>query len=384
MSSTITTTDVHDVTHFHQRLDALHEELEALGDQIEVDDALPDRLWEILRGEGLMRMTLPAEWGGHGMSVADYVTVLERVAGYHGAIRMYVHGMNGLWRPLHAFGTEDQKARWLPLHAAGERVSFALTEAETGTGRDVGTTAELQGDEWVITGRKNLISFAEESAVMYVVAATGTTPDGQREISCILVPPGTPGMTVVPLPEGMGCKGTAHDEVRFDGCRVPAENLLGARGQGLEVSIRTFLDVSRLGIATSCLGLAQRTFDLACDFAADRVTFGRPIASRQAIQMSVGESAAELYGLRMACHDTARRFDAGESIITEAAMCKLLGIDVVGRVTDRSLKVFGGIGWTKAHRVERLYRDARAMWFEEGTQEIQKLTISRRYLPAPA
>ena len=365
---------------FLARLDAIAPELEAIGDEIEETGRQPARLRELLVEGGWMRLTLPSELGGSGLTFSEYVRVLERVAGFHGAIRMYVHGMNGLWRPMVLFGTEAQKRQWLPRHHAGDVLAFALTEAETGSGRDVGTTATLEGDTWVLSGTKSLISFAAESAVLYVVAATGVGADGQREISCILVPRDAPGLTITPLPEGMGCRGTSHDRVVLDRCRVPAANLLGRRGEGLEVAIRGFLDVSRVGIATSALGLAQRAFDLACEFARSRVTFGRPISERQAIQMQVGEMASELYALRCAIENASGRFDAGLPIVAEAAMCKLLGIEIVGRVTDAALRIHGGIGYTRAHRIERMYRDARALWFEEGTAEIQKLVIARPHL----
>jgi alkylation response protein AidB-like acyl-CoA dehydrogenase len=288
--------------------------------------------------------------------------------------------MNGLWRPMFNFGTQEQKARWLPVFREGRFFAFSLTEADTGSGRDVGTTAMLERGEWVVNGRKNLISFAGDAAVHYVIARTGTGADGVPEISCILVPKGTVGMKIVPLPEGMGCRGTAHDGVIYENCRVPAANLLGKRGEGIDVGIRGFLDPSRLGIATSCLGVAQRSFELACEFARKRVTFGKPIGRRQAIQMQIGEMAAELYSLRTAIQDAARRFDEGLPIATEAAMAKLLGIEIMGSVTDRALRIHGGIGYTRAYRIERLYRDGRAMWFEEGTAEIQKQTISRAFL----
>ena len=363
-------------------VDDIAAQLEALGDEIERTAHIPAEVKSLLVERGLLRMTLPVEWGGFGLGAGEYFRVLERVAGFHGAIRMFVHGMNGLWRPMFLFGSQTQKERWLPAHQAGGLYAFALTELHTGTGRDIGTTAELVDGEWVINGTKNLISWAGDAEVLYVIAATGMAPSGDREISCILVPGGTDGMSCTPLPDGMGCRGSRHDVVEFVDCRVPASNLLGTRGGGLDVGIRGFLDFSRVGIATSCLGVAQRSFDLACAYAQQRVTFGKPIAQRQAIQMSVGEMATDLFALRAAIQETARRLDAEETCIEEAAMCKLLGIETVGRVTDHALRIFGGIGYTGAHRMERLYRDARALWFEEGTAEIQKLVASRPHLGA--
>lgn len=363
-----------------RRIQDLAERFHAHGREIEETDEFPQELHALLVDNDFLRMTLPEEWGGLGMSASEYIPVLERAGQFHGAIRMYVHGMNGLWRPMWNYGTPEQQERWLPVHQSGGMFAFALTEASTGTGRDIGTTARLEGDRWVLDGTKNLISFASDAEVFYVVAATGAAEDGTREISCILVPKGTTGVTCTPLPEGMGCKGTSHELVEFDGATVPAENLLGERGQGLEIGIRGFLDISRLGIATSCLAIAQRSLDLASEFARHRVTFGKPIAERQAIQMQVGEMAADIFALRSAVTSTAARFDAGRPIVEEAAMCKLLGIMTVTSVTDKALNIHGGVGWTKGYEIERLYRDARALWFEEGTAEIQKLVASRPHL----
>ena len=151
--------------------------------------------------------------------------------------------------------------------------------------------------------------------------------------------------------------------------------MLGEVDDGLNLGLRGFLDVSRLGIAGTALGISRRSLTLATEFARHRITFGRPITSRQAVRLSLAEMAADIYSLQTAIRETCVRFDSGTSIENEAAMCKLLGIEAVGRVTDRALRLHGGIGYTEAHRIERLYRDARALWFEEGTMEIQKLII---------
>lgn len=364
-------------------VDAAADDLETLGDDVERTGQVDPALRGLLHESGLMRLTLPPQWGGAGLATSEYLPVLERVAGLHGTIRMFVHGMNGVWRPLASFGTPEQQERWLRIPAQGGLFAFALTEPDSGTGRDVATTAELVDDEWVLNGQKNLITWGSEAELQYVIARTGTRSDGSAEISCILVPRGTSGMSFQQIPDGMGCRGTRHDRISYRDVRVPAENLLGHRGDGLVVGA-SFLDVSRLGIATSLLGISQRALQLSCDFVKRRTTFGTLLARRQAIQMIVGEAAAELYSLRAAVERTARMYDEGESITAEAAMCKLLGIEIAGRVTDRALRMHGGTGYMGEHRLERIYRDTRAMWFEEGTAEIQKLVASRPYLGAGA
>ena len=166
----------------------------------------------------------------------------------------------------------------------------------------------------------------------------------------------------------------------FEDCRLPADSVLGEVGQGLHLGLRGFLDISRLGIAISALGLAHRALELALEFSKQRVTFGKPIASRQAVKLAIAEMASDIYAVDHAVMAAAEKYDGGESIEAEAAMCKLLGIEMVGRVTDRALRMHGGIGYTAAHKIERHYRDARALWFEEGTAEIQKIVVANTLL----
>ena len=354
-------------------------ELEELADEIERTDTIADRVYQILTENDFLRLTLPEEWGGQGLSLIEYFPVLEDIAQVHGTIRMLVHGANGMWRPVYNFGTEDQKREYLPIFQRGGLFTFALTEPGNGTGRDITTTATRDGDEWVLNGTKHLISFATQAELILVMAATGRGPKG-AEVTCFLFPKGTPGVRITPLPPTMGCKGSEHDVMVFHDCRLPADSVLGKVGEGIEVGVRGFLDVSRLSIAVSCLAPAVRSLQLAVRFAKQRRTFDKPIADRQAVQSMLAEMAADIYAVRSAVRDCAARFDRGEAITPEAAMCKYLGLEMAGRVTDRALRIHGGIGYTAAHKVERHYRDARALWFEEGTAEIQKLVIARDVL----
>jgi alkylation response protein AidB-like acyl-CoA dehydrogenase len=353
-------------------------ELEDLADEVERTEQFPARAYQLLAENDLLRMTLPASWGGQGMTLLEYFPVLQEIAKIHGTFRMFVHGQNGMWRLIEQWGTPEQKHQWLPVHQRGGIFTFALTEPGSGTGRDITTTAELAGGDWVINGRKHLISWAGEAELIHLVARTST--ERGREATCFLLPKGTPGVTVEKLPHTMGCKGGSHDVLIFEDARLPADAVLGQVGDGLTLGLRGFLDVSRLSIAVSCLGLARRAMDLATEFAKQRVTFGKPIAARQAVRLSIAEMAADIYAVQAAVTDAAARFDAGEAITAEAAICKYLGLEMVGRVTDRALRMHGGIGYTRAHKIERHYRDARALWFEEGTAEIQRLVIADEVL----
>jgi alkylation response protein AidB-like acyl-CoA dehydrogenase len=360
-----------------QYIDIVHgltPELEKLADEVEETEQFPTRAYELLADNDLLRLTLPEQYGGQGMSLVDYFPVLQAVARIHGTFRMFVHGQNGMWRLVEQWGTPAQKETWLPVFQRGGLFTFGLTEPDNGTGRDISTTAVIEGDQWVINGRKHLISWAAEAEMVHLIAKTSN--ERGKEATCFILPKGTPGARVEKLGHTMGCKGGSHDRVIFEDCRLPADAVLGEVGQGLLLGLRGFLDVSRLSIAVSCLGLARQAMDLAVEFAKQRVTFGKPIASRQAVRLSIGEMAADIYAVQSAVDEASARFDRGEPITAEAAMCKYLGLEMVGRVTDRALRIHGGIGYTREHKIERHYRDARALWFEEGTSEIQRLVIA--------
>lgn len=364
--------------HYLDVVDRLSGELEALADEVERTEQFPARAYELLSENDVLRLTLPEEWGGQGMSLLEYFPVLQRVAKIHGTFRMFVHGQNGMWRLLDQWGTGPQKEQWLPVFAQGGLFTFGLTEPDAGTGRDIATTAVRDEDGWVINGRKHLISWAGEAELVHLIAKT--SDERGKEATCFLLPKGTPGVRVEKLAHTMGCKGGSHDRLIFEDCRLPVTAVLGEVGQGLLLGLRGFLDVSRLSIAVSCLGLARRAMELSNDFVRQRVTFGKPIAARQAVRLSIGEMAADIYAVQAAVDHASRLFDAGQPITAEAAMCKYLGLEMVGRVTDRALRLHGGIGYTQEHKIERHYRDARALWFEEGTSEIQRLVIADEIL----
>ena len=352
---------------------------EAFARQLDAEKRIPDGLLKRLRELGLMRLTFPREYGGEGLRLQEYFPILEECAKSHGTIRILVHGVNTMWRPM-SYARKPLKDRWLTAIAAGEAIpAFALTEPDTGTGADIGTTAVRRGDTYYLTGNKHLITFADIADVFTVVACTDRSKGGAG-ISAFLVERNTPGFTMTMMPEMMGMKGSEHGILEFREAPVPAGNLLGEEGQGLEIVLRGFLDQSRAAIAQSCVGIAQRSLELAADFTKQRVTFGKPIAERQAIQMMLAEMATGVHAGRLLAMEAARRFDAGPPLAKEAAMAKGCCLEMVGEVTDRALRIFGGRGLTTAYPIERLYRDARALWFEEGTAEIQKTVIAREVL----
>jgi len=352
-------------------------ELEQAAEDIEQARLHPLALWERLARRSLLRLTLPPRYGGWGLSMTEYVPLLELVAQSHGSVRMIVHVHNGLWRLLDRYGTEEHKQRYLSRWATGEaKLAFALTEPDAGTGTDIRTEAKRVRDGWLLRGRKWLITFADVADAFVVVAYTDHTR-GAQGISAFLVPRDSPGLRITLQPQGMGLAGTGHGLLEFQDCCVPQDALLGEEGKGLHMVLRDFLDISRISIATSCVGLAQRALDLAREHAQRRVTFGKPLMERQAVAFALAEMAVDVQAARLLVREAAGRVDAGQPCAVPAAMAKLFGLEMVGRVTDKALRIFGGIGYLRGHPIERIYRDARALWFEEGTAEIQKLVIAR-------
>ncbi|QSE93965.1 acyl-CoA dehydrogenase family protein [Rhodococcus pseudokoreensis] len=356
--------------------EAIWSELDPLEQRIEDEEQVPhDIVMPILARIGALGLLVPREYGGSGLSIAQYLPIIAEFAKVQGGLRVIVHVHNSFAHALSEIGNEQQKAAVLPGAATGRSsVAFALTEPGFGTGADLGSTAVRDGDDYVITGEKWLITNSD-IASHFIVFAKAT----DREVSAFLVPRDTDGLSIAALPETMGCKGTEHGRVTLDAVRVPGAALVGAEGQGNE-HLERALEISRVFIAASSLGTSERALELSIAHAKSRVTFGKPIGTRQAIQRYLAEMATDVYALRGILADAARKWDAGERIPAEASMCKLFGLEAVGRVTDRALLVHGGIGYTRAHPIERLYRDARLNWLEEGTPTIQYLVAAGRLL----
>lgn len=355
---------------------AIWDELAPLETEIEDNESLPYRkLIPVLKRLGAFGFLVPEEYGGHGLTVRQYLPIIAEFAKIQGGIRVVVHVHNSFAHAIGELADSEQRRRLLPGAATGElSVAFALTEPDHGTGADLGTRARRDGGDYVIDGKKWLITNSDLASHFLVLAKTA-----DQEVTSILVERDRPGLAIEPLPETMGCKGGEHGQLTFTGVRVPVTNRVGREGEGQD-NLERALEVSRVFIAASSLGTAQYAFDLSLRHARKRVTFGKPIGQRQAIQRYLAEMAMDLQALRLMLDDAAVKWDAGQRIPAEAALCKLFGLEAVGRVTDRALLVHGGIGYTRAHPIERLYRDARLNWLEEGTPTIQHLVAAREFL----
>lgn len=355
---------------------ALADDVQRLG--ADLDHGAPFPEWVARRAHelGLLTLRLPEEYGGRELAVADYVQVLEQVAHAPAAVRVLVHGQNGKWELFHRAKPEERDHH-LSRFARGDRyLSFAFSEPDRGTGNDIGTSATRIGEEWSVTGQKHLITWATTSDTFVVVAKTKESP---AELTCFMVPAASPGLTIVPMGETLGMRGCGHGTLIFDDCRLPASALMGAPGDGPAIAYG-FLDFSRVSLASSCVGLAQRALDLACDRADGRWTFGKPISERQAVQLMIADMQTAIEASRQLVRHAAERLDAGEKASSEAAQAKLHSMTMVTDVTDLSLRIHGGVGYTEQHSIERLYRDARSFWFEEGTREVQALVVARETL----
>jgi len=353
-------------------------EVEEFYPEVERTDTVPDALNRRAAEMGCYRLTLPVEYGGYGMGVTEYLPYLEAAAEGPGVGRMLVHTTNGIWRPIHNFGTDEQRAI-LPKMAAGDSVvAFALTEMTGGTGRDLKSRARREGDTWYITGEKHLITWADRADWFILVAATD---DGSEKdsLTAFLIPRDTEGFEIDATQHTMGLHGTGHAFLRYNNMAVADKYRLGKVGQGLEVALY-FLDYSRVSLANTMVGLAQRALDEAVAFAKRRVTFGKAIATRPQMQTHIATMHADIEAARHLVRHAARLCENGEDFTAQAATAKLFNLNMVGRVTDLSLRVHGGWGYTKAAPIERIYRDARGFWFEEGTAEIQQLVIARHVM----
>ncbi len=350
--------------------------LDPLSKPLEEDEKLPDELVAELKKGRFFGLTIPQEYGGQGWSAVEWFPVLEELAKAYATVRLIAHTMNGLfWRPILHFGTEEQKEKYLPQLASGKIwAANSLTEPEAGTGKDINSKAQKDGDAYILNGHKWLITlFPGYTKLIYAFAAT------EEGITSFLIDLPCDGVVLKPMEKMMGCVGPRHYNVIYKNCRVPAANILGEKGKGLEVAFG-MLHLSRVSIAFCCVGLAQRMLDLAIDYAKQRTTFGKLLAKRQAIQNNIAQMGTEIQAARLLAYEAAWKFDQGMDIVKEAAMAKLFAEQVLTRVSEMALRIHGGIGYTRAYPIERHFRDARSYHFEEGTEEIQKLLISRYLL----
>ena len=351
---------------------------EAWAEQIEATGRVADALWTELRDMGFLSLAAPVELGGRGLSFVQWMGLMEVFSRSHASIRMIVHVVNGTWRAMNPYATDSQRERFLRPAVAGHMVvAFTLTEPGNGTGADITATVRRDGDTYYLTGRKHLITFGVRCDYWLLFARLEGSI-GKDGTVALLVDRHAPGAVVEDTSETLGVRGTDHASLAFTDTPVPAAHRIGAEGDGLAVALGGFLTPSRISVAMSCVGLAQRAQQLAVGYSLERTTFGRPLAARQAIAFALAENAADIEAARALTLTAAQAWqDGSEAAASLSSMAKLTAVDMLTRVTDKALQVHGGIGYWKSMPIERVYRDARAQRFEEGTNEIQKTVIAR-------
>jgi short/branched chain acyl-CoA dehydrogenase len=330
---------------------------------------------------GLFGLPFPEEDGGMGGDYFALCLTLEELARVDSSVAITLEAAISLGAmPIYRFGTDEQKAHWLPRLISGEALAaFGLTEP--GFGSDAGgtqTRAVLDGDEWVINGSKAFItnSGTDITALVTVTAVTGTNPDGSKELSTIIVPSGTPGFTVQPGYSKVGwCASDTH-ELTFEDCRVPAANLLGERGRGFAQFLR-ILDEGRIAIAALAVGLAQGCVDESVKYAKERHAFGQAIGSFQAIQFKIADMETRAHTARLAYYDAAERMLAGQDFKRQAAIAKLYASESAVTNAREATQVHGGYGFMNEFPVARYWRDSKVLEIGEGTSEVQRMIIAR-------
>jgi acyl-CoA dehydrogenase len=351
--------------------------------QVAQEDLIPVELLHGMGELGLFGMTLPEQYGGLELNASEEVRVVFELCYAAPTFRGYLGANNGLGgRAILVGGDEAMKDKYLPRIASGELLTaFALTEPETGSdAAALKTKATKRADgSWVLNGRKTYITHADIADLFIVVARSDPASVGGKGVSVFLVRGDTPGLVRGKPEKKMGQQGTHVAELAFNDCVLPAGALLGVEGKGFELTMQG-IDRSRLHMGAICVGVARRLIDVALAYAMERRQFGKPIVDFQLVQAMLSDSQAEMSAARALVIDSAARCDAGENISMEASCCKMFASEMVGRVADRAVQIFGGAGYMQDSVVERLYRDVRVFRIYEGTTQIQQVTIAKHMI----
>jgi alkylation response protein AidB-like acyl-CoA dehydrogenase len=353
--------------------------LDPIVDAHEKAETYPEGVFAQLGAAGLLSLPQPEEWGGGGVPYEVYLQVLEEIAARWAAVAVAVSVHSLSSHPLLAFGTEDQKRRWLPGMLSGEQIgAYSLSEPQAGSDAAALRCAAVFSDEgptpgYVIDGSKSWITHGGRADFYTLFARTG---EGSRGISCFLVPGDLPGLSFGKPEEKMGLHAVPTTSAFYDHAHVEADRLIGEEGQGLQIAFSA-LDSGRLGIAAVAVGLAQAALDEAATYANERTTFGRKIIDHQGLGFLLADMAAAVASARATYLDAARRRDLGRPYSQQASVAKLVATDAAMKVTTDAVQVFGGVGYTRDYRVERYMREAKITQIFEGTNQIQRLVIAR-------
>jgi alkylation response protein AidB-like acyl-CoA dehydrogenase len=345
------------------------------------DQHFPTELMPKLASLGLLGIQFPEQYGGAAMSAVDYCICIEELARVDPGVALSVAAHNGLCSShIFLFGSEAQKQKYLLPLARGEKIgAWGLTESTSGSdAAGMRTTATRAGQCWVLNGSKTFTTHGRAGQVMVVMAVTNRTL-GTKGISAFIVEHGTPGMTPGKKEDKLGMRASDTSEVLFESCSIATDQLLGAEGQGF-VNTMQVLDAGRIGIAALAVGLAQGAYEAALSYAKERRSFGKPIASFQAIQWKLADAATKIEAARLLTYRAAYLKEQGKRTTLESSMAKLYASEIAVRVADDCVQIHGGYGFVKDYPAEKFFRDVKLTTIGEGTSEIQRLVIARQLL----
>lgn len=346
-------------------------------------DEIPVGIVDEMKSLGLFGLSIPEQYGGLDLTMEEEALVMFELGHTSPAFRSVIGTTVGIGsQGIVIDGTEEQRMRYLPKLATGELIaSFGLTEPGAGSDAASLTTRAIRdGDDYVVNGTKRFITNAPHAGIFTLMARTDPEDKRSSGISAFIVDANTPGISFGKRDKKMGQRGAHTCDVIFENCRVPAGNLIGGKeGFGFKTAMKV-LDKGRIHIAAICVGVAERILADALRYAMERRQFGQAIAEFQLVQAMLADSRTESYAARTMVLDAARRRDAGLPVSTEASCAKLFASEMVGRVADRAVQIFGGAGYISDYGIERFYRDVRVFRLYEGTSQIQQLVIARNMI----
>lgn len=357
-------------------------EVEPFAQQIEEEDAIPNHLIEQAKELGLFGMSIPEKYGGIGLGMVGKTAVLEQLGRTHNGFVSLISAHTGIGSTgLVRLASPFLKDKYLPDLATGNRIAaFALSEPGAGSdATNLSTRAEKRGDKWILNGTKHFITNAPVADVFTVFAMTDKEKGAKGGITAFLVEKDFPGFKVGKKDKKMGLRGSYTAQLIFENCEVPDENVIGEVGMGYMAALK-ILGEGRIGLAARAVGSCDKLIEMSATYAKERIQFGKPIASNQAIQWMLADMATETEAARTLTLKAAHMVDEGKKVIKESSMAKLFASDVFNRVADRAVQIHGGMGYVSDYPVERFYRDARITQIYEGTNEIQRIIISRNVL----
>lgn len=330
---------------------------------------------------GFLGVVIPEEYGGSGLSYHEYISIIEQISIVDPSIGLSVAAHNSLCtNHIYLFGTESQRAKWLPKLSSGEHIgAWGLTEHNTGSdAKGMSTTAKKDGDDWILNGTKNFITHGKSGDIAVVVARNGDKGDNHG-MTAFVVERDTAGFTAGKKENKLGMRASETAEMVFDNCRIPDENRLGEIGEGFIQSMK-ILDGGRISIGALSLGIAKGAYQASLKYSKERHQFGKAISSFQAISFKLADMATEIEASELLLHKAASDKIQGKNITKIGAMAKMYASEACVKIANEAVQIHGGYGFTKDYPVEKFYRDSKLCTIGEGTTEIQKLVISRDIL----